>query len=151
MTRRPSSGHAGRSGGRGRAGARQHGPRGRRQPENQPHPEPKPPPSPFAPKAFLSGSPAAVQQLCAQIATQAASGFADLTGTSWTTVAEAIVAQLRASGHDLVSVDDSDDLRQWQAVWYHPRGTFALILRFRPPASVEVLWQTDNETISARA
>jgi hypothetical protein len=114
-------------------------------------PEAKQPPSPFAPKAFLTGSPAAVQQLCDQIATQAAAGFADLTGTTWAAVAEAIVTQLRASGHDLVSVDDSDELRQWQAVWYHPRGTFALILRFRPPASVEVLWQADDKTISARA
>ena len=149
MTRRPSSGRGGRSGGRG--GARQRGPRERRQPEGEPRPAEKEPPSPFAPKAFLTGSPAAVQQLCEQIATQAASGFADLTGTSWTTVAEAIVTQLRASGHDLVSVDDSDELRQWQAVWYHPRGTFALILRFRPPASVEVLWQTDDTTFSARA
>ena len=92
-----------------------------------------------------------MQQLCEQIATQAASRFADLTGTTWNDVATAIVTQLRASGHDLVSFDDDSELRQWQAVWYHPRGTFALILRFRPPASVEVLWQADDTTFSARA
>jgi hypothetical protein len=138
-----------RSSGRGRPPQR--GPRERRRLEAEPSAAPKEPPSPFAPKAFLTGSPEAVQELCEQIATQAASRFADLTGTSWTAVATAIVAQLRASGHDLVSVDDSDELRQWQAVWYHPRGTFALILRFRPPASVEVLWQANDTTISARA
>lgn len=142
MPRRPISGQ-------GRL--RKRPPREREPRENEARSDPKQPPSPFAPKAFLTGSPEAVQRLCEQIATQAASRFADLTGTTWMTVANAIVAQLRAAGHDLVGVDDSDELRQWQAVWYHPRGTFALILRFRPPAGVEVLWQADDTTFSALA
>jgi hypothetical protein len=109
------------------------------------------PPSRFAPKAFLAASPAAAQELCEQLAADAARRLADLTGTTWTAVAKAIVAEVRASGHDLVSLDDTEELRQWQATWYHPRGTFSLLLSFRAPGSVEVTWQTDDATFSASA
>lgn len=126
---------------------------------NRPHrPKRKPklektkaPPSRFAPAAFLSGSPQAVQQLCEELATQAASRFADLTGTTWATVGHAIANQLRASGHDLSSFDESEGLQEWQATWHHPRGTFSLFLSFRAPASVEVTWKSDDATFSARA
>jgi len=111
----------------------------------------KPPPSRFAPAAFLSGSPEAVQQLCQELAAQAASSFADLTGTTWSTVGNSIVNQLRASGHDLSSFDDAEGLQEWQATWHHPRGTFSLFLPFRAPASVEVTWKSDDATFSARA
>lgn len=111
----------------------------------------KPPPSRFAPAAFLSASPEEVQRLCHDLATQAASRFADLTGTTWTEVGNAIAHQLRAAGHDLLSFDEADGLQEWQATWHHPRGTFSLFLSFRTPASVEVTWKSDDETISARA
>lgn len=109
------------------------------------------PPSRFAPAAFLSGSADAVQKLCEELATQAASRFADLTGTTWATVGTSIVEQLRASGHDLSSFDDAEGLQEWQATWHHPRGTFSLFLSFRAPTSVEVTWKTDDATFSARA
>ncbi len=107
-------------------------------------------PSRFAPKAFLA-SPATVQALCNELATQSARRFADLPGIPWADVAASIVAEVRESGHDLISLDDSADHRQWQATWYHPLGTFSLLLSFRPPRSVEVTWQTDAATFSASA
>jgi hypothetical protein len=113
--------------------------------------EAKGPPSRFAPAAFLSGSPAEVQALCEELAKQAASRFADLTGTTWAEVAAAIVAQLRASGHDLHNFDDGEGVSEWQATWHHPRATFSLFLCFRAPASVEVTWKADEATFSARA
>ena len=111
--------------------------------------EPKGAPSRFAPAAFLSGSPEAVQKLCEELAAQAAGSFADLTGTTWSTVGTSIVQQLRASGHDLMSFDDGEGLQEWQATWHHPRGTFSLFLSFRAPASVEVTWKTDDATFCA--
>lgn len=111
----------------------------------------KPPTSRFAPSAFLSGSPEAVQKLCEELAAQAASRFADLTGTTWSTVGTSIVEQLRGSGHDLSSFDDAEGFQEWQATWHHPRGTFSLFLSFRAPTSVEVTWKTDDATFSARA
>jgi hypothetical protein len=115
------------------------------------HEEAKPAPSRFAPAAFLSGSADTVQRLCEDLAKQAAKRFADLGGTSWEAMGTSIVEQLRASGHDLSSFDDSEGIREWQATWYHPRGTFSLLLAFRAPAGVEVTWKTDDATFSARA
>lgn len=112
---------------------------------------PSEPPSRFAPKAFLAATPATVQGLCEELAAEAARRFVLLTGTPWVTVASAVVAEVRASGHDLVSLDDTGDVRQWQATWYHPRGTFTLSLSFRAPGSVEVIWQTNDATFTARA
>jgi hypothetical protein len=108
-------------------------------------------PSRFAPKAFLAGSPQDVQRLCEALAAEAALRLADLTGTTWTAVATSIVADVRATGHDLIALDHTDELRQWQATWYHPRGTFSLLLSFRAPRHVEVTWQTDDATFSASA
>jgi hypothetical protein len=113
--------------------------------------EPRRPPSRFAPAAFLKSSPEAAQELCQALATQAAKGFSDLTGTSWRSVASSFVEQLRASGHDLSNVEDGEGLQEWQATWYHPRGTFSLVLSFRAPASVEVTWKTDDATFTASA
>lgn len=111
----------------------------------------KPPPSRFAPAAFLSGSPEAVQQLCQDLATLSANRFADLTGTTWTQVATSIVDQLRATGHDLMSYEEGDGTQEWQATWHHPRGTFSLSLSFRAPTSVEVTWKADDAAFVARA
>ena len=108
-------------------------------------------PSRFAPKAFLSGSPEAQQQLCIELAAELANRFDRLVGTPWSDAANSIVSQLRTSGHDLVSLEDADGSRRWEAVWYHPRGTFSLLLSFRPPTGVEVTWQADDTTFTARA
>ena len=113
--------------------------------------EPKRPPSRFAPAAFLKGAPDAVQELCQALADQLAKGFSDLTGTSWRTVASSLVDQLRSSGHDLSHVDDTDQIQAWQATWYHPRGTFSLLLSFRAPTSVEVTWKADDTIFTAKA
>jgi hypothetical protein len=110
---------------------------------------PKPPPSRFAPQAFLAGSPSALQQLCDELAELAASRFRDLTGTTWETVGTAIAAQLRAIGHDLQAVEEAEGFQEWQATWYHPRGTFSLLLQFRAPSSVDVTWQTESATFAA--
>jgi len=112
---------------------------------------PKAPPSRFSPKAFLSGSPEARQQLCLELAAELANRFDRLRGTPWSDAAASIVAELRTSGHDLVSLEDADGFRRWEAVWYHPKGNFSLLLAFRPPASVEVTWQADDTTFTARA
>ena len=112
---------------------------------------PNEPPSRFAPKAFLAATPATVQGLCEALAAEAARRFVLATNTPWVAVATSIVADVRASGHDLVSLDDTGDVRQWQATWYHPRGTFSLSLSFRAPGSVEVTWQTSDATFVARA
>lgn len=112
---------------------------------------PKAPPSRFAPKAFINGSPEARQQLCVELAAELANRFDRLVGTPWSDAAISIVGQLRASGHDLISLEDADGFRRWEAVWYHPRGTFSLLLCFRPPTSVEVTWQADDTTFTARA
>jgi len=104
----------------------------------------------FAPAAFLSGSPAEVQQLCDELADLALTRFGDLSGTSWERVGQSLASQLRALGHDLISVDESSELQEWQATWHHPRGTFKFLLEFRAPCSVEVNWQTDTATFTAR-
>jgi hypothetical protein len=124
-----------------------------RRPPNRPPPAKSSsgPPSPFAPKAFLAASPALVQRLCEQLAAESARRFVDLTGTTWLAMATAIVSEVRASGHDLIPLDEEEGTRQWQATWYHPRGTFSLLLSFRAPRTVEVSWRTDDATFSARA
>src|SRR5687767_9591499 len=88
----------------------------------------KGPPPRFAPSAFLNGSSEQVQQLCDDLATLAVGRFSDLTGTSWQTAGSALAQQLRAIGHDLMSIDESDHHQEWQATWHHPRGTFSLLL-----------------------
>ena len=103
----------------------------------------------FAPSAFLKGSPAQVQHLCDELATLAAERFSDLRGTSWSAVGTALAQQLRALGHDLFPVDESDELQEWQATWHHPRGTFSLSLSFQAPHSVAITWKTDDATFSA--
>jgi hypothetical protein len=113
--------------------------------------KPKPPPSRFAPVAFLSASPDGVQRLCEELATEAASRFADLTGTSWKFVGACIVQQLRANGHDLSNVENTEELVEWEASWYHPKGTFSLLLSFRAPHGVEVTWTADDVKFVARA
>jgi hypothetical protein len=112
--------------------------------------EPKRPPSRFAPSAFLSGTPAEVQQLCDELAELAMTRFSDLTGTTWEQTGHAIANQLRATGHDLTSFEDTADLQEWQVSYYHPRGTFSLSLSFRAPADVEVSWRTESGTLTAR-
>ena len=104
----------------------------------------------FAPAAFLSGSPEEVQQLCEELAEQAAARFAHLTGSSWARVGNALANQLREWGHDLVNFDESAEFQEWQATWHHPRGTFKLLLAFRAPNSVEVTWKADDVAYTAR-
>lgn len=110
----------------------------------------KGPPPRFAPSAFLKGSPEQVQQLCDELATLAAERFGDLTGTTWPAASGALAQQLRALGHDLISVDESDTHQEWIATWHHPRGTFSLRLSFHAPQAVEVSWKTDDRTFVAR-
>lgn len=104
----------------------------------------------FAPSAFLKGSSEQVQQLCEDLATVAAKRFSDLTGTTWQSAGSTLAQQLRALGHDLVSIDESVDHQLWQATWHHPRGTFSLVLSFDAPCAVEVTWKTDDATFTAR-
>jgi hypothetical protein len=104
----------------------------------------------FAPSAFLKGSNEQVQQLCDDLATLAAKRFSDLTGTTWQSAGSALAQQLRALGHDLMSIDESDHHQVWQATWHHPRGTFSLLLSFEAPCAVEVTWKTDDATFTAR-
>ena len=104
----------------------------------------------FAPSAFLKGSSEQVQELCEELATLAAGRFSDLTGTTWQSAGSALAQQLRAIGHDLVSIDESDNYQEWQATWHHPRGTFSLVLSFQAPHGVEVTWKTDDATFTAR-
>jgi hypothetical protein len=103
----------------------------------------------FAPSAFLKGSAQQVQQLCDELATLAAERFSDLTGTTWPRVGTTLAAQLRAIGHDLVSIDDSDEHQEWVATWHHPRGTFSLRLSFQAPHAVAVTWNTDEAAFTA--
>lgn len=119
----------------------------KRQPKAQ---KPAPPPSPFAPAAFLKGSPEAVRQLCERLADVAHERFCDLTGTTWERAGTDLAHQLRSAGHDLTSFDSSDELQEWQATFYHPRGTFSLLLTFRAPTTVEVTWRSDEQGITAR-
>jgi hypothetical protein len=114
-------------------------------------PKPKPAPSRFAPAAFLSASPEAVQRLCEELAKEAAARLAKRTETSWKTVGTSIVQQLRAAGHDLGNFEDSDELQEWEASWYHPKGTFSLFLSFRASGHVEVTWTADDVKFVARA
>jgi len=85
------------------------------------------------------------------VAKQAARSFVELTGTNRKAEGPAIVQQLRASGHDLICLEDTAELQQWQATLYHPKGTFSLFLTFRAPRSVEVTWRADDVEFSARA
>jgi hypothetical protein len=98
----------------------------------------------------LKGSSEQTQQLCDELATLAAERFSDLTGTTWTRTGAALAQQLRAIGHDLMSIDESDDHQEWLATWHHPRGTFSLLLSFQAPCAVEVTWKTDDATFTAR-
>lgn len=113
-------------------------------------PKPQPTPSPFAPGAFLKGSREAVRELCEGLAGIAHERFCDLTGTTWQRAGADLAQQLRAAGHDLTSFDESEELQEWQASFYHTRGTFSLLLRFRAPTSVEVTWQSDDDVITAQ-
>ena len=92
------------------------------------------------------------QRLCEHLAAHAAIHFADVTGTTWAAVATLLIEQVRASGHDLIRVDDGDaeGFQRWQADWYHPRGNFSLLLGFRAPKDVEVSWRTDDATFTAQ-
>jgi hypothetical protein len=104
----------------------------------------------FAPSAFLKGSREQVHQLCDDLATLAAERFSDLTGTTWAAASAALAQQLRALGHDLISIDESDAHQEWQATWHHVRGTFSLLLSFEAPRAVEVTWKTDDSIFTAR-
>jgi hypothetical protein len=104
----------------------------------------------FAPSAFLKGSRQQVQQLCDELATLAAQRFSDLTGTTWRATGVTLAQQLRALGHDLVSVDESDEQQEWLATWHHPRGTFSLLLSFQAPHAVAVTWKADDTSYTAR-
>ena len=73
----------------------------------------KQPPSRYAPAAFLKASPAGVQALCDSLATLAAARFGDLTGTTWQSAGQALAQQLRALGHDLMSLDESAELQEY--------------------------------------
>jgi hypothetical protein len=112
-------------------------------------PDPQRPASRFAPSAFLGGNAETVQQLCDELAELAAARFSDLTGTSWEQTGKAIASQLRATGHDLMSFEETPSLQEWQASWHHPRGSFSLLLSFRAPAEVEVSWKSDSGTLTA--
>jgi len=112
--------------------------------------KPAPAPSPFAPAAFLKGSPEAVRGLCERLADVAYDRFSDLTGTTWERAGRDLAQQLRSAGHDLTSFDATEELQEWQATFYHPRGTFSLSLSFRAPAQVEVTWRSDEQAITAR-
>jgi hypothetical protein len=91
-----------------------------------------------------------VQQLCEELATLAAERFSDLTGTTWAGAGAALAQHLRAIGHDLVNVDESDDHQEWVATWHHPRGTFSLLLAFQAPHAVAVTWKADDVAFTAR-
>lgn len=104
----------------------------------------------FAPSAFLKGSREQVQQLCDDLATLAAERFSDLTGTTWPAASAALAQQLRALGHDLISIDESDAHQEWLATWHHPRGTFSLLLAFQAPYAVEVTWKAEDFALTAR-
>ncbi len=126
-------------------------PKPKPKPRRKPKPEPeKRPPSRFAPSAFLSGSPEAVQALCQELAELAAERFQDLTGSTWQQVGEGVAAQLRSAGHDLSRFDESESLQEWQAHWHHPRGTFSLFLSFQAPSRVEVSWKTETQAFVGR-
>lgn len=123
----------------------------RREPKRSPKPNAADTPPPrFAPSAFLKGSPEQVRQLCDELATLAADRFSDLTGTTWTSVGSSLAQQLRAIGHDLMGLDESEGRQEWVATWHHPRGTFSLLLSFEAPHSVAVTWQTDDGAYTAR-
>jgi hypothetical protein len=113
-------------------------------------PKGKPVASRFAPAAFVAGSPETVQRLCEELAEQAAWAFVQQTGKDWKVVGASLAQQLRASGHDLSRFDDSEDVQEWQATLYHPKGTFSLFLSFRASGQVEVTFRTDEATFSAR-
>lgn len=104
----------------------------------------------FAPSAFLKGSPEQVRQLCDELATLAAERFSDLTGTNWASAGATLAQQLRALGHDLMGIDESDEHQEWLATWHHPRGTFSLVLSFQAPYAVAVTWKTDDGSYTAR-
>ena len=124
-----------------------------REPTRDPKPKLRPvqgAPPRFAPSAFLKGSHEQVQQLCDDLAMLAAARFSDLTGTTWPAAGAALAQQLRALGHDLISIDESDVHQEWLATWHHPRGTFSLLLSFRAPHAVEVAWKTEDSAFTAR-
>jgi hypothetical protein len=126
-----------------------------RPPRRERKPEPKlkaakADPPRFAPSAFLKGSTEQVQQLCDELATLAAERFSDLTGTTWASVGATLAQQLRAIGHDLIGIDESDAHQEWLATWHHPRGTFSLLLSFQAPQAVSVTWKSDDATFTAR-
>lgn len=104
----------------------------------------------FAPAAFIKGTPESVRELCEGLAGIAHERFSDLTGTTWDSVGRSLAQQLREAGHDLMALDESDELQEWQGTFYHPRGTFSLLLVFRAPTSVEVSWSVDGDAITAR-
>jgi hypothetical protein len=114
-------------------------------------PKLKSPTSPFAPGAFLSSEGPSAQQLCRDLANEAARRFAQSDPTAWGSLATSIIQELRAAGHDLVRFDSGDDWQEWQAEWHHPRGNFCFLVSFRAPRSVEVAWKTEEFTVEAKA
>ncbi len=113
--------------------------------------KPAAPPARFAPSQFLSATPQQAQRLCTELASEVAQRFADLTGTTWRSVGAAVAQQLRARGHDLMNLEDTEELQEWHATWHHPRGTFSLLLSFRAPKGVEVTWKTEDAEFVGRA
>ena len=103
----------------------------------------------YAPASFLSGKAEQVQGLCNDLAELAAERFSDLTGTTWTTVGQSLVQQLRALGHDLIDLEETPEHQLYQATWYHPKGTFVFTLEFKAPYAATVTWQTDDATFRA--
>jgi hypothetical protein len=89
--------------------------------------------------------------MCEDLAKQALRGFVELTGNNRNAEGPSIVQQLRASGHDLICLEDTAEIQQWQATLYHPQATYTLLLTYHAPRSVEVTWQVDDVTITARA
>lgn len=111
----------------------------------------RPSPARFAPSTFVASSPEAVQRLCNELATEAARAFAARGKTDFRTVGTSIAQQLRVSGHDLSPFDETEDVQQWQATLYHPKGTFSLFLSFRANGHVEVTFRSDTTVYTARA
>ena len=105
----------------------------------------------FAPAAFITGTPEAVQRLCDDLAAQAAKRLTHLIGADWTSEATRIVSELRNLGHDLSACDRSDDFQEWEVTWYLPRGQFSLFLVFRSAGTVEVIFRADDAKYTAKA
>lgn len=53
----------------------------------------------------------------------------------------ALIAELKAVGHELTSYDESDDTQAWGPDYVKPPGP-GLVLTFAAPHDVEVKWST---------